>query len=68
MAEDRILTVKELSEYLRVHPTTIYRLLKQERLPGFRVASGWRFSRAAIERWEREQAEKRALRDEEDKG
>jgi excisionase family DNA binding protein len=57
-SEDQIFTIKELSEHLRVHPTTIYRLLRQGRLPGFRVGSNWRFSREAIEQWEREQAGK----------
>ena len=53
---DQIFTIKELSEHLRVHPTTIYRLLRQGGLPGFRVGSNWRFSREAIEEWERDQA------------
>jgi excisionase family DNA binding protein len=53
--EDEIFTIKELSEHLRVHPTTIYRLLRQGLLPGFRVGSNWRFSRDAIEQWERDQ-------------
>jgi excisionase family DNA binding protein len=53
-AED-ILTIAELSAHLRVHPTTIYRLLREGRIPGFRVGSAWRFSRAAIEVWEHEQ-------------
>lgn len=51
-----IFTIKELSDHLRVHPTTIYRLLRQGRLPGFRVGSNWRFNRTAIEQWERMQA------------
>jgi excisionase family DNA binding protein len=55
-SEDQIFTIKELSEHLRVHPTTIYRLLRQGRLPGFRVGSNWRFNRAAIEEWEKLQA------------
>jgi excisionase family DNA binding protein len=46
-----IATVKEVSEFLRVHPSTIYRLLSRKRLPGFRVGSDWRFSLKAIERW-----------------
>jgi excisionase family DNA binding protein len=54
--EEEIFTIKELSDHLRVHPTTIYRLLRQGRLPGFRVGSNWRFNRAAIEQWERLQA------------
>ena len=55
-SEDEIFTIKELSEHLRVHPTTIYRLLRQGRLPGFRVGSNWRFNRAAIVQWEKLQA------------
>ena len=54
--QEEIFTIKELSEHLRVHPTTIYRLLRQGRLPGFRVGSNWRFNRAAIEQWEKLQA------------
>jgi excisionase family DNA binding protein len=55
-SEDEIFTIKELSAHLRVHPTTIYRLLRQGRLPGFRVGSNWRFNRTAIEQWEKLQA------------
>jgi len=55
-SSEEILTISELSEHLRVHPTTIYRLLREGRIPGFRVGSAWRFSRAAIERWEHGQA------------
>jgi len=51
----RILTVTDLSEYLQIHRTTIYRMLKEGRLPAFRVGSDWRFSLEAIEQWQREQ-------------
>jgi excisionase family DNA binding protein len=53
-----ILTVRELSEYLRVHPTIIYRLLRTKQIPGFRVGSDWRFDTDIIDRWcsEEEQA------------
>src|SRR5579863_4290790 len=51
-SKEQVFTIKELSEHLRVHPTTIYRLLRQGRLPGFRVGSNWRFNRGVIEEWE----------------
>lgn len=35
--EQLIMTVRELARYLRVHPATVYRLLKHEQIPGFRV-------------------------------
>ncbi len=56
----RVLTVQEVSSYLRVHPSTIYRMLKKNQLPAFRVGSDWRFTVEAIDKW-REQAESGAL-------
>jgi excisionase family DNA binding protein len=47
----RIMTVRELADYLRVPPITIYRQLKCGQLPAFRVGSDWRFNVEAIDRW-----------------
>jgi excisionase family DNA binding protein len=49
--ESKVLTVGDLSNYLRVHRSTVYRLLKQHRLPAFKVGSDWRFSIEAIDQW-----------------
>jgi excisionase family DNA binding protein len=46
-----IATAKEISEYLRVHPSTVYRLLARKQIPAFRVGSDWRFSLQAIDQW-----------------
>ena len=56
MPMSQVMTVPELAEFLRVHPATIYRLLRKGQLPGFRVGSEWRFDRAAIEQWQEEAA------------
>jgi excisionase family DNA binding protein len=48
-----LLTVVEVARYLRVHPTTIYRLLRRHKIPAFRVGEDWRFSVAEIDRWRR---------------
>ena len=45
------MTVKELSAYLRVHPSTIYKLLRRGELPGFRIGTDWRFNAEVIDRW-----------------
>ena len=50
-AEPDMMTVKELSSYLRVHPSTVYRLLKDNKLPGFKVGESWRFSLQDIKKW-----------------
>jgi len=47
----RVMTVKELSEYLRVHPSTVYKLLRRGEVPAFRIGSDWRFNAEAIDRW-----------------
>jgi excisionase family DNA binding protein len=36
------LTVPEVARYPRVHPMTIYRLLRQKRIPTLRVAHNWK--------------------------
>jgi len=47
----RVLTVQEVSRYLKVPPSTIYRMLKRNELPAFRVGSDWRFTVEAIDQW-----------------
>jgi excisionase family DNA binding protein len=47
----KVMTVRDLSSYLHVHPGTIYRLLKSNQIPAFRIGSDWRFSIEAIDRW-----------------
>jgi excisionase family DNA binding protein len=53
--QGKYLTVDELSEYLQVHRTTIYRMLKERRLPGFRIGSYWRFNLETIKQWQLDQ-------------
>jgi excisionase family DNA binding protein len=49
MAE--VLTVEEVADFLQVHSSTIYRLLKNRRIPAFKVGSDWRFNQNSIEQW-----------------
>jgi excisionase family DNA binding protein len=53
--EAKVITVGELAEYLRVHRSTLYRLLKKQQLPGFKIGSDWRFNVEAIDRWRLQQ-------------
>jgi excisionase family DNA binding protein len=45
------MTVSEVAEFLRVTPPTVYRLLRKNKLPGFRVGGDYRFHRKTLERW-----------------
>ena len=47
----KVMNVREVSAYLRVHPSTIYRLLKHNQIPAFHVGSDWRFNIETIDNW-----------------
>lgn len=49
--EEQVMTLEEVAVYLRVHPSTIYRLLKKNRIPAFKVGSDWRFNVESVDRW-----------------
>jgi excisionase family DNA binding protein len=51
----KVMTVRELSAYLHVHPTTIYRLVRRNQIPAFHIGSDWRFNIEAIDRWRLQQ-------------
>ena len=57
---DDLLTTRQLQELLQVDRITIYRMLHDGRLQGFKVGGQWRFSRQEIEAWLQE---KRASRE-----
>lgn len=48
---DRILTVDEVAEYLKLGKSTVYKLLKQGKIPARKVGGGWRFSKLRIDEW-----------------
>ena len=46
-----ILTLQEISEYLKINERTVYRMLKSKQLPAFKVRNQWRFKKEAIDNW-----------------
>ena len=53
--EGEILTVKEVCDLLRIHRSTIYRLVRQGRIPTFKIGREWKFRKDLIVRWIAEQ-------------
>jgi excisionase family DNA binding protein len=54
MASDKpivVLTVKEVADYLRVHPSTMYKLLRTRQVPAFKIGTDWRFNKELIDQW-----------------
>lgn len=51
-----ILTITEVAEYLKVAERTLYRLAAAKKIPAFKVGGTWRFSRAEIDSWIKQQS------------
>jgi len=45
------MTLEEVASFLRVHQSTVYRLLKSHSIPAFKMGSDWRFNQESIEQW-----------------
>jgi excisionase family DNA binding protein len=52
---NKIMTLEEVASFLKVHPSTVYRLLQRHKIPAFKMGSDWRFNQESIERWIAEQ-------------
>ena len=48
---DSVLTIDELSGYLKIPKSTLYKLAQEGKIPRQKVGRHWRFRRAAIDRW-----------------
>ena len=55
-SEGEILTIKQVADYLKVTERTIYRLAAAKKIPAFKVGGTWRFSRADIDNWIKQQS------------
>ncbi|MCP5405184.1 MAG: helix-turn-helix domain-containing protein [Pseudomonadaceae bacterium] len=49
--DNEILTIREVAEYLKLAEKTVYRLVAEGKIPGFKVGGAWRFRKAEIDRW-----------------
>jgi excisionase family DNA binding protein len=60
-----ILTIREVSKYLKINEKTAYRLASDGKLPGFKVGGAWRFRSDEIAKFTKifvEQARERRKR------
>lgn len=48
---DEIMTIEELSSYLKIPKSTLYKLVQEGRLPGQKIGKQWRFGKSSIDRW-----------------
>jgi len=46
-----IFKVEDLSDYLRIPKSTIYKLVREGKIPAQKIGRHWRFRKEAIDRW-----------------
>jgi len=51
LRKNRLLTVKELAEYLDISELTVYRLAEKGKLPGVKIGRALRFRKARVNEW-----------------
>jgi excisionase family DNA binding protein len=48
---EAMMTVREVADFLRLAPSTVYKLAQNGQIPAHKVGRGWRFSRSALTHW-----------------
>lgn len=49
-----MLSVNDLAEFLKLHPNTIFKALKQGKIKGIKIGGVWRISEEELQRIKRE--------------
>jgi len=46
-----VLTIEELAIYLKISKSTLYKLVREGKIPSQKVGRHWRFRKKSIDRW-----------------
>ncbi len=46
-----VLTIEELAAYLKIPKSTLYKLVREGRVPSQKIGRHWRFRKGAIDKW-----------------
>jgi excisionase family DNA binding protein len=46
-----VMTLNEVADYLRIPRSTVYKLVREGRIPGQKIGRQWRFRRKVVENW-----------------
>jgi excisionase family DNA binding protein len=46
-----VLTIEELSVYLKIPKSTLYKIVREGKVPSQKVGRHWRFRKETIDRW-----------------
>jgi len=46
-----VLTIEELAAYLKIPKSTLYKLVREGKIPSQKIGRHWRFRKGAIDKW-----------------
>jgi len=46
-----VLTIEDLAAYLKIPKSTLYKLVREGKIPSQKIGRHWRFRKEAIDRW-----------------
>jgi len=46
-----VMTIQELAVYLKIPKSTLYKLVREGRIPSQKIGRHWRFHKGAIDHW-----------------
>ena len=49
--DNDIMTLKEVAEFLKLSELSLYRLLRERKIPAFKIGQQWRFKKSALDKW-----------------
>lgn len=47
----KLMTIKELADYLRLSKVTVYKMTRQGKIPALKIGKQWRYNKAEIDTW-----------------
>lgn len=48
---NELLTINEVADYMGIHKITLYRLIKSNKIPAFKIGRQWRFKKELLDHW-----------------
>ncbi len=48
---NRLMTIKEVADYLRLSKVTVYKMTRQGKIPALKIGKQWRYNKSEIDSW-----------------
>jgi len=47
----KLMTIKEVADYLRLSKVTVYKMTRQGKIPALKIGKQWRYNKSEIDTW-----------------